>query len=45
MESEIKFPLSYPTDYLACLNNFDVTHVAVKLTSPNTLDHVLLARA
>ena len=32
MESEIKFPLSHPTHYLACLNNFDVTHVAVKLT-------------
>lgn len=32
MESEIKFPLSHPTHYLACLNNFNVTHVAVKLT-------------
>jgi hypothetical protein len=32
MESEIKFPLSHPTHYIACLNNFDVTHVAVKLS-------------
>ena len=33
MQSEINFPLSHPTHYIACLNNFDVTHVAVKLSS------------
>ena len=33
MEAEIKFPLSHPTHYIACLNNFDVTHVAIRLSS------------
>jgi len=32
LQTEIKFPLTHPTHYIACLNNFDVTHVAVKLS-------------
>ncbi len=42
MQSEPIFPLSHPTHYLACLNNFDVTHVAVKLCRQTLLMLLLL---
>ena len=42
MQSEPTFPLSHPTHYLACLNNFDVTHVAVKLCRQTLLMLLLL---
>ncbi|HEX9274636.1 MAG TPA: hypothetical protein VGA01_20765 [Candidatus Binatia bacterium] len=45
MEAEIKFPLSHPTHYIACLNNFDVTHVAVKLCRQTLLTLLLLLYA
>ena len=45
METEIKFPLSHPTHYIACLNNFDVTHVAVKLCRQTLLTLLLLLYA
>lgn len=45
MQAEIKFPLSHPTHYIACLNNFDVTHVAVKLCRQTLLMLLLLLYA
>ena len=42
MEAEIKFPLSHPTYYIACLNSFDVTHIAVKLCCQILLTLLLL---
>lgn len=45
METEIKFPLSHPTHYIACLNNFDVTHVAVKLCRQTLMFFLLLLYA
>jgi hypothetical protein len=45
MQTEIKFPLSHPTHYIACLNNFDVTHVAVKLCHQTLLTLLLLLYA
>ncbi len=45
MEAEIKFPLNHPTHYIACLNNFDVTHVAVKLCRQTLMFFLLLLYA